>query len=241
MRGIDARRGTTHPGQMRAWGLRAEVEAACTRFCAPRLLLACGALLVSAGVACTGARDTTAQQSSQKRQADGGISAPTAPALAPFQTLPLPPLVWTASRASLKHRAPLAVSGQTLYASDEGSIVASHLDYSLVSEQSPARPGDWIILWATGLGPVEPPAVYGGIPLHPARLKRMDTFQVLLDDVPAPPNRIGYAGLAPGWGGLYQVNLQLPKETGQNPAIRLAAGGESSPPGLRIWVTPAAP
>ena len=92
-------------------------------------------------------------------------------------------------RIKLKDAAP------GLFQLNESSIVASHIDYSLVTEQAPALPGEWVILWATGLGQVNPPAVYGGIPAHAAKLQRIEAFQVLLDGVPVPSSRIGYAGL----------------------------------------------
>jgi uncharacterized protein (TIGR03437 family) len=125
-----------------------------------------------------------------------------------------------------------------LFQANAWSVVASHADYTLVTADAPARPGGWVILWATGLGAVTPPAPYGLIPDQAAPLQRLDTFQVLLDGVPAPADHIGYAGLAPGWGGLYQVNLKIPGNTGATPEIRLVAGGSSSPPALRIPVAP---
>jgi len=49
---------------------------------------------------------------------------------------------------------------------------------------------------------------------------------------------IGYAGVAPGYGGLYQVNLTLPKSTGKNPEIRLQLDGASSIAGVHLPVSP---
>ncbi len=137
-----------------------------------------------------------------------------------------------AVRLTLREEAP------ALFQLDLVSIVASHLDYSLVSQQAPARPGEWIILWGTGLGPVTPPAVYGIIPTQAAKLQQLDGFRVLLDGAPVASERIGYAGLAPGWSGLYQINVLLPEGAGPDPEIRVAVGDAISPPGLRIWVKP---
>jgi uncharacterized protein (TIGR03437 family) len=126
-----------------------------------------------------------------------------------------------------------------LFQLDLATIVASHADYSLVSEQAPARSGEWVILWATGLGPVTPPATYGKIPTQAAQLQQLARFQVRLDGIPVAPERIGYAGVAPGWGGLYQINVRLPDEARANPEIRIAVGDEASPADLRIWTGPA--
>jgi uncharacterized protein (TIGR03437 family) len=137
-----------------------------------------------------------------------------------------------AIRITLREAAP------AIFQVDQVSVVASHLDYSLVSEQAPAAPGEWVILWATGLGPVTPPAVYGMLPMTAASLQQMGAFQVLLDGAAVAPERIGYAGVAPGWAGLYQINLKLPQSVGQNPEIRFVAGDAISPPNLRLWVQP---
>ncbi len=135
-----------------------------------------------------------------------------------------------AAPVTLREEAP------ALFQLDLLTVVASHLDYSLVSDAAPACPGEWVILWATGLGPVTPPAAYGRIPTQAAQITRRDSFRVLLDGVAVVPDRIGYAGVAPGWGGLYQINVKLPDDTRVNPEIRIAAGEESSPSGLRIPV-----
>jgi uncharacterized protein (TIGR03437 family) len=83
---------------------------------------------------------------------------------------------------------------------------------------------------------VNPPAPSGVIPTQAARLQKMEGFRVLLDGVPVAADRVGYAGLAPGWGGLYQVNLRLPENVGSNPEIKLVAGEGASQPALRIAV-----
>jgi uncharacterized protein (TIGR03437 family) len=54
-----------------------------------------------------------------------------------------------------------------------------------------------------------------------------------------PTERIGYAGVAPGWGGLYQINVRLPDVAGVKPEIRIAVGDEASPAELTIWAGPA--
>lgn len=137
-------------------------------------------------------------------------------------------------------RVKLRPAAPALFQMDATNIVASHADYSLVSERAPARPERWVILWATGLGEVTPPAVSGAIPRQAAELQQARNFRVLLDGTPLAAGLVGYVGLAPGWGGLYQVNLSVPPGVGPNPEIRLAAGEEVSPAGLRIWLDPSA-
>ncbi len=99
--------------------------------------------------------------------------------------------------------------------------VATLADWSVLTPTSPAKPGDIVILWATGLGPTVPPAIYGQIPGSAAPLASSANFSISLDGVPVAPSAIGYAGQAPGFAGLYQINLTLPLLTGTNPEIRL--------------------
>jgi uncharacterized protein (TIGR03437 family) len=78
-----------------------------------------------------------------------------------------------------------------------------HQDFSAtVDYRAPAHPGEIIHLFATGLGPVQPPVPTGAVgPTNP--LARVVT--------PVDCNLpVVFAGLAPGLIGLYQISLQIP-------------------------------
>jgi len=116
-----------------------------------------------------------------------------------------------------------------------GSIpIATHLDGSLVSSSAPAAAGEVITLWATGLGNTNPDLQDGVLPRMAQSLSQMSQFGVWLNGVPIDPALILYAGVAPGYAGLYQVNVRLPEVLPQNPEIRLAIGPIVSPPGLTL-------
>jgi uncharacterized protein (TIGR03437 family) len=116
--------------------------------------------------------------------------------------------------------------------------IATLVDGSLLTSSSPAKPGDIVVLWATGLGTTTPPAVYGQLPTAAAPLVPGANLQVLLNGVAVPSGAIGYAGVAPGFAGLYQINLTLPKSTAQNPEIRLQLDGAISIPKVLLPVGP---
>jgi uncharacterized protein (TIGR03437 family) len=63
-------------------------------------------------------------------------------------------------------------------------------------------------------------------------------FYVLLDGNVVDPSAIAYAGIAPGFAGLYQINLILPASTGSNPEIRIGIGDAIAKSGLHIPVSP---
>lgn len=116
-------------------------------------------------------------------------------------------------------------------------VTASHLDFSLVTADAPARPGDWVILWATGLGNyISNPVIDSGvIPTVPAWIVRQNEFQVLLNGVAVPPERITYVGLAPWCAGLYQINVLLPSDADPDPEVKIKVGTEEiSPAGTRL-------
>jgi uncharacterized protein (TIGR03437 family) len=116
--------------------------------------------------------------------------------------------------------------------------IATLVDGALLTASSPAKPGDIVVLWATGLGITTPPAVYGQLPTAAAPLAAGANLEVLLNGVAVDSSAIGYAGVAPGFAGLYQINLTLPKSTGKNPEIRLRLDGASSIPGVHLPVSP---
>jgi uncharacterized protein (TIGR03437 family) len=139
-------------------------------------------------------------------------------------------LVGPAIRFTLSETAP------GLFLQQNHLAIATRLDGMLYTLEKPARPGDWVILYATGLGRTVPAADPGSLARDAARLKAFSRFGVLLDGIPVEPARIGYAGLAPGYAGLYQVNLLLPEDTGSAPEIRLVAEEATSPAGVKLPV-----
>ncbi len=70
---------------------------------------------------------------------------------------------------------------------------------------NPARPGQIMVFWGTGLGPVDPP-VMAGEPSQGLRLA-VDQPEVWVGGLQA---QVQYAGRAPGFAGLDQVQIVLP-------------------------------
>ncbi len=132
----------------------------------------------------------------------------------------------------------LGAAAPALYQLDQQTIIATMADGTLITSAASAQPGDVVVLYATGLGQSVPPVGYGELPTAAAPLQMLSIFQVLLDGNPVDPTGILYAGLAPGFPGLYQINVTLPAATGVNPEIRIAVGAAVSEAGLHIPVGP---
>jgi uncharacterized protein (TIGR03437 family) len=137
-------------------------------------------------------------------------------------------------RAAERIRIELAAASPALFASDPESVVATHLDASVVTSSHPATANEIIVLYATGLGATSPRQVAGQVPSGIARISRAAEFQVMLDGQPVDRANILYVGAAPGFAGLYQINLKLPSNLPQNPEVRIGFSDAMSPMGLRL-------
>jgi uncharacterized protein (TIGR03437 family) len=96
----------------------------------------------------------------------------------------------------------------TVDGSGSGTAFVVHSsDYTLVTEQNPAHRGEFLTIFCTGLGQTQPPAISGQpAPLAPAPLSTAREFYAVVDSRVAETQ---YAGLAPGFVGLYQVNFRV--------------------------------
>jgi len=135
----------------------------------------------------------------------------------------------------------LAAEAPELFQTQPGNwAVATRADGSPVTPQSPASPGDTLILYATGLGRTVPDSHSGQIAAGAASLARRREFNLWLNDLFV--DAVHYVGLTPGFAGLYQINVTLPRETPPNPEIRLGfAGRPMSRLGVRLAVKEPAP
>jgi uncharacterized protein (TIGR03437 family) len=132
----------------------------------------------------------------------------------------------------------LAPAAPGLFQLDLQNAVATAVDGSVFTPSSPARPGEIVSLWATGLGETTPAADGFQIPIAAAPLIAGANLSILLGGVAVDPGAVEYAGVAPGFAGLYQINLTLPASTGSNPEIRLRLDGASSISGVHLPVSP---
>jgi uncharacterized protein (TIGR03437 family) len=118
-----------------------------------------------------------------------------------------------------------------LFQIDTTTVLATHAGGALVTVSAPALPGEAITLWATGLGPTLPSAIPNQLPLTAAPLAKIADFRVLLNGAPVDPARVSYAGAAPGFAGLFQINVKLPDDAPPSPEIRLSTGPQMSAAG----------
>lgn len=88
-----------------------------------------------------------------------------------------------------------------------GYAAAQHTtDFSLITPQNPARPGEVIAVYLTGIGPVNP-AIPSGAPGPVPAANAAATITVGIGGVQATT---GFVGLTPSVTGLAQINLTVP-------------------------------
>jgi uncharacterized protein (TIGR03437 family) len=97
-------------------------------------------------------------------------------------------------------------------------------DYSLVTSSSPARPGEYLLIYCTGLGAVGTSVASGAMAPSVPPDSTVQPPTVSIANLSA---NVTFAGLAPGFVGLYQINVQAPANlpTGNQPVQIVTFGG----------------
>jgi uncharacterized protein (TIGR03437 family) len=97
-----------------------------------------------------------------------------------------------------------------LLAYADGGLIAQHVaDGTLISDSSPAKPGEYVVLYVAGMGATTVPVQTGtGAPSDPLASASV-TPTVTLNGA---STHVLYGGLTPGLVGLYQIDLQIPAD-----------------------------
>ena len=103
-------------------------------------------------------------------------------------------------------------------------VFQHNADFSPVTESNPARPGETIIIYGTGLGAVSPTVQSGfGVPTIPL-FQATSSVSVQIGGKDSKPS---FAGLTSGFVGLYQINAPIPPDitSAQTLSVVVTAGG----------------
>jgi uncharacterized protein (TIGR03437 family) len=110
---------------------------------------------------------------------------------------------------------------------DQGQVPAVlHANGVLVSPSAPAKTGEVVLIFLTGLGQVNGQINCGQA--APASPPLTVTAQVQVEIGSGSRLSPEFAGLAPGFAGLYQVNVEVPQLAGGPHTLRIIAAGSSS-------------
>ena len=105
-------------------------------------------------------------------------------------------------------------------------VIVNGVTNQLADGSAPVTGGDTVVIYCTGLGAVNPPVALGAAASGPT-----PTVQPVVVTIGGQPATVGYAGLTPGFPGLYQVNAVVPAgiaPSGQVPVV-LSTAEQDSP------------
>jgi uncharacterized protein (TIGR03437 family) len=109
---------------------------------------------------------------------------------------------------------------------------AVHENWSgLVTQTSPARPGEIITVYFNGLGPVTPPVGTGEASPADPPARVTGPFRCQFWDGGPNDSHLYFAGLAPGMVGVYQVSLEIPAGLRTSPVALDCDFGPGGVPG----------
>jgi adhesin/invasin len=105
---------------------------------------------------------------------------------------------------------------------------------NIANPANPAKAGDVLVIYCTGLGEVTP-SVTAGTPAPISPLS--NTVNTVTASIGGVAASVQFAGLTPGFAGLYQVNAVVPAGVAagnQVPLILTAAGQSSTPVNITV-------
>jgi adhesin/invasin len=109
---------------------------------------------------------------------------------------------------SVSNSLTLAPAQPGLLTGEDGMIIAHHAaDFTLVSDGQPAKAGETIVVYLSGMGPTSPAIASGSASTddEPAPVQIVPTVTIDGNNVP-----VLFAGLSPGLVGVYQVKVRIP-------------------------------
>jgi uncharacterized protein (TIGR03437 family) len=111
----------------------------------------------------------------------------------------------------------------TQSANGRGAVTAANPDWSTNSVARPAPKGQYVVIYAAGLGGLNPALATGKVPPGAPVSNTVWPVTAVIDGITAP---VAFAGAAPGFPGMYQINVQIPAAvaSGARPLTVYAAG-----------------
>ena len=155
---------------------------------------------------------------------------------------PVPVIVTNSSGTSTAFTVTSGQYSPAFFVWPGNQAVATHLDFSFAAKAGtfagvttiPAKPGETIILFGTGLGPTTPTTPLGSlVPATPT----YDTSTLPTVTLNNSPATVVGAALSPNSAALNQVAIQVPNSigTGDFP-VQVSIGGATSPVGIILSV-----
>ena len=146
-----------------------------------------------------------------------------------------PLVVHSIARQAQSAAQPLAVSSAApaVLVDSNGQLALFHQDGHYVNRDNPANRDEPLTMYALGLGPTTGGPVAAGVPSPSSPLAVTKGVQVFFGNpnIAQAAVIVDWSGLAPGFIGLYQLNLRVPgfHMNGDALPVTIRVGGASSP------------
>jgi uncharacterized protein (TIGR03437 family) len=106
-------------------------------------------------------------------------------------------------------------------------VVVHNADFTLAGEQRPLARNEFAFVYAAGLGRVSNPPATGAAASAAPRSASIEDVRITLGGIPC---EVQFAGLAPDFAGVYQLNFRVPANAPSGlQDLVVTAGGVSSP------------
>ncbi len=141
-----------------------------------------------------------------------GLTGPTATVIVTRGVISSPPVTLPLADQSL--------GVFTVLSSGAGAGIVLHADGRLVTREAPMEPDEILVIYTTGMGAVSPP-IGTGQPA-PSTAPLSETVLPVRVFFDGGEGRILFSGPAPGFAGLYQINVRAPAFLGRRfPIVRV--------------------
>jgi minor extracellular serine protease Vpr len=137
-------------------------------------------------------------------------------------------VITRAGESSAAVEVPVLDLQPAVYTGDSSHAVVVHnADYTLVTAARPLELGEFAFVYVAGLGRVtNQPGTGSGAPVNPLASAVADV-RVTLAGITC---EVQYAGLAPGFAGVYQLNFKVPANAPSGSQELIVTAGSASPP-----------
>jgi uncharacterized protein (TIGR03437 family) len=126
----------------------------------------------------------------------------------------------------------VAVATPAILVDSNQNSISQNIDGSMNAPGNPAAPGSIVVVYMTGIGPLDNPLATGQLaPLSPLSSAELDYSAT----IGGQSVQVLYLGMTPGFLGLAQANIMMPDVAdGDYPLVITIGGGNSNSPYIAI-------
>ncbi|HNY41293.1 MAG TPA: hypothetical protein PKJ41_12900 [Bryobacteraceae bacterium] len=138
-------------------------------------------------------------------------------------------------RAGPKVELEVVEAAPAVFCLEHGVALARHEEtFEWVDKAHPAKAGELLRLYVSGLGQTEPALGYRELPRKEAEVRVRDEVVVRIGGVELTGEALGYVGVMPGFPGIYEIRFTMPETEQGDPEIRVWVKEQGSQVGVRL-------